>query len=86
MYGGEGNVITVVRSSGEHCQSKPSLGAGVGPVICCAAYSIIAYAESTLKPKIFVVKFPSFELISTLEGLTYITLFYDYLMEDDVIV
>ena len=42
---------------------------GVGPVICSAVNNIIAYAESTLKPKSFVLKFPSFEVISTLEGL-----------------
>ena len=76
VYGGEGNVINVVRISGEHCHSKTSLGVGIGPVICCAASSIIAYSESTLKPKIFLVKFPSFEVISTLEGLAYVAPFY----------
>lgn len=75
MYGGLGNIYNVIRSNGEHCYSKTSLGVGAGPVICCAANSIIAYAESTLKPKIFILKFPSFDVISTLEGLVYATQF-----------
>ena len=71
MYGGAGNICNVIRSNGEHCYSKSSLGVGIGPVICSAVNNIIAYAESTLKPKIFVLKFPSFEVISTLEGPYY---------------
>ena len=73
MYGGAGNVFNVIRSNGEHCCSKTSLGVGVGPVICSAINNIIAYSESRLHPKIFILKYPSFEVIKTLEGLVYMT-------------
>lgn len=79
MYGGAGNVFNVVRNNGEHCYSKISLGVGVGPVVCCAANSVIAYSESTLQPKIFVLKYPSFDVISTLEGLV-TQFFYFYII------
>ena len=69
VYGGPGNTLNVIRSNGEHQCSVASLGVGVGPVVCCAISNLIAYAESTLQPRIFIIKYPSFELFSTLEGL-----------------
>jgi len=69
VYGGPGNTLNVIKSNGEHQCSVASLGVGVGPVVCCAVGNLIAYAESTLQPRIFIVKYPTFELVSTMEGL-----------------
>ena len=72
-------MINIIRSNGEHCHSKTSLGVGIGPVICSSANNIIAYSESTLKPKIFIMKFPSFDVTSTLEGLVHVAPFYIFI-------
>ena len=69
-------MLNVIRSTGEHQCSVASLGVGVGPVVCCAVGNLIAYAESTLQPRIFIIKYPSFELVSTLEGLLYFILYH----------
>lgn len=61
-------MLNVVRNTGEHQCSVASRGVGVGPLVCSAVGNLIAYAEDALQPRIFIIKYPSFELVSTLEG------------------
>ena len=66
---GCGNALTFIRSDGTHICSLPSEGRGVGVIAVCPKMGLITYAESTLNPKIFMLKYPDGSLIKTLEGM-----------------
>ncbi len=46
----------------------PSEGRGVGPIAVCPQAGLLAYAELTLQPRIFVFKYPACNLEETLSG------------------
>jgi len=56
-------------SDGTHVRSLPSEGRGVGPIAVCPKMGLVAYAESTLQPKLFMLKYPDCSLVNTLRGL-----------------
>lgn len=66
---GCGNALTFIHSDGTHICSLPSKGRGVGAIAVCPKMGLVAYAESTLNPKIFMLKYPDGSLIKTLEGM-----------------
>jgi len=51
---------------GGHTTSE---GRGVGPIAVCPKMGLVAYAESTLQPKLFMLKYPDCSLVNTLRGL-----------------
>ena len=66
---GCGNTLTFMLSDGTHVRSLPSEGRGVGPIAVCPKMGLVAYAESTLQPKLFMLKYPDCSLVNTLRGL-----------------
>lgn len=58
-----------MKDDGKLVCSLQSEGRGLGPLAVCSKASLVAYAEATLNPKIFVLSFPSCKLESTLEGM-----------------
>lgn len=70
---GCGNSLTFVRDDGEHYESISSAGSGVAFVTTCLKTQVVAYSEETLKPRIFGVEYPGFQVKFVLEGILYIT-------------
>ena len=68
MYGC-GNTLTFIRSDGKHIHSCVSEGKGVGCLMVCQKAGLIAYSETTLEPKIFILSYPSCEVQIALEGI-----------------
>lgn len=64
-----GNTLSFVRSDGSHIRSLKSEGSGVTALAVCHKTGYIAYAECTLKPKIFVATYPMCHNKCTLEGM-----------------
>ncbi len=67
MYGC-GNIVTFVKANGEHFKSIQSEGKGVGFLTTCHKTQVVAYSENTLKPRIFGIEYPSFQVKFVLEG------------------
>jgi len=65
---GCGNTLTFVKTNGEHYRSIPSAGRGVAFLTTCHKTQMVAYAEATLKPRIFGVEYPGLQIKFTLEG------------------
>ena len=65
---GCGNTLTFVNYNGQHVRSLPSEGRGVGPIAVSPRSGLIAYAEMTLQPQIFVLKYPDCSLEARLRG------------------
>lgn len=66
---GSGNGLCLIHHSGRHVKSLPSHGNGVGPIATAPQAGTIVYAESTLNPKVFVISYPTYQLIATLKGM-----------------
>lgn len=64
-----GNTLTFVQSDGKHIHSCVSEGKGVGSLTVCQKARLLAYSETTLEPKIFVVGYPSCGVQIALEGM-----------------
>lgn len=64
-----GNAITLIRSNGGHVRSIQSEGSGVTALTVCQKTGFVAYAETTLKPDIFIIKYPMCLLQYTLKGI-----------------
>lgn len=63
-----GSSLTFLRTTGEIVCSTPSHGSGVGPLAVCKEAQTLAYAEVTLRPLIFVIKYPGNSIEGTLKG------------------
>lgn len=64
-----GNTLTFIQSDGKHIHSCVSEGKGVGSLTVCQKAGLIAYCETTLEPKIFILGYPSCEVQIALEGM-----------------
>lgn len=64
----QGNVLTLVDQAGCHVLSLTSQGKGVGQIASCPSAGLFAYSEVTLKPKIFILKYPECDVCGVLEG------------------
>ena len=63
-----GNTLTFVQSNGKHLRSFVSEGKGIGALTVAPKSGLIAYCETTLKPKIFILDYPSCAVKVELEG------------------
>ena len=63
---GHGNALSVVSRSAAHVRSVSSAGSGVGAVAACPGR--LAYAETTVKPRIFVLSYPQLDVECVLQG------------------
>ena len=63
-----GNALTFVDSNGAHLQSVSSEGKGIGPLAVCPQAKLIAYAEASLEPLIFIISYPECALTLSLKG------------------
>eukprot|EP00731_Ephydatia_muelleri_P020650 Em0013g377a len=63
-----GSSLTFLRTTGEIVCSAPSHGSGVGPIAVCKETQTLAYAEVTLRPLIFLTKYPGNSIEGTLKG------------------
>lgn len=63
-----GNALTFVDSNGIHVRSVLSEGKGIGPVAVCPQTNFIAYAEASLEPLIFLLRYPQCSLALSLKG------------------
>jgi len=68
MVYGSGNLLTFVRSNGTVLKSLQGEGSGVGPIAVCHKAKLIAYAECTIEPRIFILSYPSCKTEAILEG------------------
>ena len=64
-----GNTLTFIQSDGKHIRSCVSEGKGVGSLAVCQKAGLIAYCETTLEPKIFILSYPSCGVQIVLEGM-----------------
>lgn len=65
---GSGNLVTFMRPDGTVIRSVKSEGSGVGPIAVCPKAKLIAYAECTIQPKIFILSYPACYVEAVLEG------------------
>ena len=68
MVYSSGNSLTFLRTTGEIVCSTPSHGSGVGPIAVSKEAQMLAYSESTLRPRIFLTKYPGNSIECTLKG------------------
>jgi hypothetical protein len=61
--------LTFVQCDGKHIHSCVSEGKGVGSLTVCQKAGLLAYCETTLNPKIFILSYPSCEIQVALEGV-----------------
>lgn len=66
---GCGHTLSFLKDDGKHVQSVQSEGKGVAFLTTCHKTQVVAYAEATLRPRIFVIDYPTCELKFTLEGM-----------------
>ena len=64
-----------MKADGRISQSIQSEGSGVGPIAVCPKAKLIAYAECTIQPKIFVLNYPGCQVVTVLEGMQIIHLY-----------
>ena len=74
-----GNTLSFVEDTGKHVCSIQSEGQGVGPLEVCSKAGLVAYAEVTLNPNIFILSYPLCQLESTLEGILFASQIYMHL-------
>ena len=65
---GAGNILTFLKTDGTIVRSLQSEGSGIGPIAVCPKANLIAYAECTMQPKIFILSYPSCKVEAVLEG------------------
>lgn len=65
---GCGNTLTFVKSDGKHLRSFVSEGKGVSSIALAQKSGLIAYCETTLEPKIYILEYPSCAVYVVLEG------------------
>ena len=71
-----GNILNFVQAStGSSLNSVPSEGKGIGPIAVSRESGLVAYAESSLEPLIFVLKYPKCTVIHSLKGIEFIKIF-----------
>ena len=63
-----------MKADGRIAQSIQSEGSGVGPIAVCPKAKLVAYAECTIQPKIFVLSYPGCQVVTVLEGMQVIHL------------
>ena len=64
-----GNTLTFVGSDGKHIYSCVSEGTGAGCLTVCQKAGLLAYCETILEPKIFILSYPSCGVQVVLEGM-----------------
>ena len=64
-----GNTLTFVQCDGKHIHSSVSEGKGVGSLTVFQKAGLLAYCETTLDPKIFILSYPSCAVQIALEGM-----------------
>ena len=70
MVYSSGNILNFVQAStGASLNSVPSEGKGIGPIAVSRESGLVAYAESSLEPLIFVLKYPKCTVIHSLKGI-----------------
>lgn len=67
---GSGNILNFVQAStGNSLRSVPSEGKGIGPITVSRESGLIAYAEASLEPLIFVLNYPKCSVVHSLKGI-----------------
>lgn len=63
-----GHTLSFVKDDGKHVRSLQSEGKGVAFLTTCHSTQMVAYAEATLRPRIFIIDYPSCQVKFILEG------------------
>lgn len=67
MYS-SGNTLNFVHTNGKHLTSVPNQGKGIGPIAVSRESKLIAYAEASLEPLIFILNYPQCNILYSLNG------------------